>query len=86
MPTLKDAAFFKELTKRETDNSKIYAGKLLEISDDVGRFLEFIKSTFPDYPDHGIQHSCRILNYVARVMDAQIRELSDTEIFCFVRI
>lgn len=84
MPALKDAVFFKELTKRETDNSKIYAGKLLEISDDVGRFLEFIKTTFPDYPDHGIQHSCRILNYVARVMDAQIRELSDTEIFCFV--
>ena len=32
MPTLKDAAFFKELTKRETDNSKIYAGKADEIS------------------------------------------------------
>lgn len=84
MPALKDTAFFKELIKRESDNAKIYAGKLLEISDDVGRFLEFIKTTFPDYPDHGIQHSCRILNYVARVVGTQICTLSDTEIFCFV--
>lgn len=84
MPALKDTVFFKELTTRESDNAKIYAGKLLEISDDVGRFLEFIKTNFPDYPDHGIQHSYRILNYVARVVDKQIGELSDTEIFCFV--
>ena len=84
MPALKDTAFFKELTKRESDNATIYAGKLLEISDDVGSFLEYTKTTFPDYPDHGIQHSCRILNYVARVIGTQICSLSDTEIFCFV--
>ena len=36
MPALKDTVFFNELTTRESDNAKIYAGKLLEISDDVG--------------------------------------------------
>jgi len=84
MSTLKDTRFLKELDGRNTDNSKSYVGLLLLISDDIKGFLEYIKTTFPDYPDHGIEHSYRILDAVARVLGDQLCQLSDTEIFCFI--
>lgn len=84
MLTLKDTKFFNELDSRRTDNSKLYIGFLLLISDDVDKFLEYIKATFPDFPDHGIQHSYRILDSVARILGNQIHQLSETEIFCFI--
>ena len=84
MTSLNDTTFFKELSQRKTTNSIIYEGKLLEIANDVTGFLEYIKATFQDYPEHGIQHSYRILDYVARVIGNQIKQLTDTEIFCFI--
>lgn len=84
MSTLKDTKFFKELDGRNTDNSTSYAGLLLLISKDIKLFLEYIKTTFPDFPDHGIEHSYRILDAVARILGNQICQLSDTEIFCFI--
>ncbi|MCH5279399.1 MAG: ATP-binding protein [Christensenellaceae bacterium] len=84
MAALKDTIFFKKLDNRGSDNSKIYSGMLLVISDDIGRLLEYIKTTFPDFPDHGEKHSYRILDYTARILGDQIDILSDTEIFCFI--
>ncbi|MCI8922237.1 MAG: hypothetical protein HFE88_10345 [Acutalibacter sp.] len=84
MSTLKDTTFFKKLKSQESEKSLIYSGVLLQLSDDIGKFLQLIKKNFPDFPDHGEQHSYRILDYIARILGHQIDRLSDTEIFCFI--
>ena len=84
MSEIKDTVFFRLLEGRKTENAKIYVGILLQTSTEIARVLELIKKTFPEYPDHGIQHACRILTHAAKVLDKQLRTLSDTELFCFI--
>ena len=84
MSEIKDTVFFNLLDQRKTDNAKIYSGLLLQASAEIAKVLELIKYTFPDFPDHGMQHSCRILDYIARVLGDKADVLTDTEIFCFM--
>lgn len=34
----------------------------------MAAFLQYIKNMFPEYPDHGLEHSLRILNYVSEIL------------------
>lgn len=75
---------YEELDSRGTVNSKKYAGILLPIADEIGDFLQYIKSVFPDYPDHGINHSLRITDYIASILGSSVKKLTDKELFCFI--
>lgn len=72
------------LKDRNTFNSQMYVGFLNVIIKDIKGFLEFIKKIFPDYPDHGIEHSLRIEDYINDILGESLKKLSDTEIFCFI--
>ena len=84
MPTLKDYKLFKLFAERNTERDIVYAGKLITISNDIGSLLQYIKNVFPDYPDHGIQHSFRIIEHVEIILGERIRQLSSSEVFCFI--
>ena len=83
--SLKDIELYKQLSKRTSNNAKIYAGILLPLASDADNLLQYIKKEFPQYPDHGLQHSFRILQYVSRILNvATCKKMSDTELFCFI--
>ena len=78
---------FKLLQERSANSldAALLAGQLLSIENEVARMLEYVTVKFPEFPDHGIQHSLRILNYVSSILDDHIKEnISDVEIFCFI--
>lgn len=76
-----EIALLNELKKRK---SYTYHGLLNPIIQNLDDFLQNIKATFPDYPDHGIKHSINILNYIKAILGDSVSELTDTEIFCFI--
>ena len=83
--SLQDNGFYKELLKRGTANAIQYAGILQPVAADAGYLLAYIKVQFPQYPDHGIQHSYRILGYLFAMLSRQVvDEMSDTELFCLI--
>ena len=84
MPTLRDYKLFKLLAERNKERDIVYAGKLITISNDIGSLLQYIKNVFPDYPDHGIQHSFRIIEHIEVILGERIHQLSSSEIFCFI--
>ena len=83
--SLNDVFLFEVLSKRNSNKAKIYIGALLNIAADVDVLLQYIKKEFPDYPDHSLQHSLRILQYVSKILDKNTcNRMTDTEIFCFI--
>ena len=48
----------------------------------VGELLEYTKVDFPNYTDHTIRHSVRVLNYLERIMSRKMKEnITATEIY-----
>jgi len=85
MLLLKDIGIFKQLEKRTSETAKTYAGILRPIASNVDSLLQYIKKEFPNYPDHGLQHSLRILQYVSKILnDNALKNMTDTELFCLI--
>ena len=72
---------FKELTSRKDRKSVYYAAYIVQIEKNFGPVLENIKALFSEYPDHGINHSIRIMEYIGSIMSGRFkRNLSSLEI------
>jgi hypothetical protein len=75
---------FYSRTKRDAE-AKALAGLVTAIKSDIAPLLEYIKASFPTYPDHGINHSIRIVSRVSSLLSEEaIRSLSNYEIFAFL--
>ncbi len=85
MLSLNQIKLYNELCLRTSTYSKTYSGIICPIVTDSNELLSYIKNLFPDFPDHGLQHSFRILNYISYILtDDEIKTLTDTEIFCLI--
>lgn len=61
------------------------SGYLIGMESQVASTLEYIKEIFPDFTEHGMQHSLRIIEYIYRILSQEMKDnLSDIEIFCFI--
>lgn len=81
---LRNIKIYDRLIKRNNDNSIQYAGILVSIANDMNKLLEFITKSFPAFPDHGFQHSLRILNFISELLGEHLDKLTDTECFCLI--
>lgn len=82
---IQDTKLYRELRSRESDTADMYAGILSPVIKDMEAFLQYIKRFFPEYPDHGLQHSLRIIGYISEILsEKEIKELSETEIFILI--
>lgn len=73
------------LIKRENNVAKGLSGILGLIEPEVAKTLEYIKTQFPNFTEHGIQHSLRIIKYIYSIMSEELKQnISDVEIFCFI--
>ena len=81
---LEDLVIYKRLEEGKTRKTTAYAGVLSLVNQDVSSLLDYIKCRFPDYPDHGINHSIRLLSYIERLLGKQLDILNDTECFCLI--
>lgn len=82
---LKQCEMYNLLEKRDNSLSQALTGVLLLIEPEVAKTLEYIKSLFPNFTEHGIQHSLRIINYIYSIMSDELKQnISDVEIFCFM--
>lgn len=71
--------------KRENNVAKSLSGILGLIEPEVAKTLEYIKTQFPNFTEHGMQHSLRIINYIYSIMSEDLKQnISDVEIFCFI--
>jgi len=85
MISLNEIELYTALRRRESNNAVRYTGFLLPIVSDVNEFLQFIKTLFPTFTDHGLQHSLRNLMYISKILgSSNIDKMSDTEIFCLI--
>lgn len=74
-----------ELENRQDERTRYYRSFIEPLLHDMGPFLENIKCTFPEYPDHGIQHSLRILDYLAGIISSDLlAQLSSLDIFVLI--
>ena len=80
---LEELKIFKKLAQG-SNTALTYAGVLRLIQQDVSKLLEFTKCRFPDYPDHGINHSIQILFYIEHLLGNHLDVLNDTECFCLI--
>lgn len=82
---LKQCEMYNLLEKRDNSLSQALTGVLLLIEPEVAKTLEYIKTLFPNFTEHGIQHSLRIINYIYSIMSDELKQnISDVEIFCFM--
>jgi HD superfamily phosphodiesterase len=83
--TLNEIGLYKELVSRQTSNAITYQGLLRPIEEDAAYLLEYIRTLFPSYPSHNIQHSYRILEYIFGMLSTEtLSTITDTEIFCLI--
>lgn len=83
--TLENCEMLKLLLRKDSINTNEYLSVLRMIEKPVGDLLEFTKTNYPNYTDHTIQHSYRILNYLCNILSEEMKvNLSSTEIFCLV--
>ncbi len=83
--SLETCGMYNLLIKRENNVAKSLSGILGLIEPEVAKTLEYIKTQFPNFTEHGIQHSLRIINYIYSIMSEDLkRNISDVEIFCFI--
>ena len=83
---LRTCRMYKLLEARKEDSFTIsLAGSLLNMETAVAPVLEFIKTNFPGFTEHGIQHSLRIIDYINDILSDDFKDrLTDVEIFCFI--
>ena len=83
--SLENCGLYKLLMERKNNVAYSLSGILISIEPEVGKTLEYIKSQFPNFTEHGIQHSLRIINYIYSITSKEMKEnISDIEIFCFI--
>ena len=83
--SLETCGMYNLLIKRENNVAKSLSGILGLIEPEVAKTLEYIKTQFPNFTEHGIQHSLRIINYIYSIMSEDLKQnISDVEIFCFI--
>ncbi|MBD5502874.1 MAG: hypothetical protein HDR09_03710 [Lachnospiraceae bacterium] len=83
--TLENCEMQKLLLRKDSINTNEYLSVLRMIEKPVGDLLEFTKTNYPNYTDHTIQHSYRILNYLYNILSEKMKaNLTSTEIFCLV--
>ena len=83
--TLNDCELYKLLEKRNGNVAKSLSGTLISSEAEVAKTLEYIKTRFPNFTEHGMQHSLRIINYIYCIMSEELKQdISDVEIFCFI--
>lgn len=82
---LENFELFKLLKKKECEYKNQYEAILKLLVNPIGELLEYTKANFPNYTDHTIRHSVRVLNYLARIMSSKMKEnITATEIFCLI--
>lgn len=85
MLELNDIEMYGNLKERDTKNSRRYIGILEDTTCDMNHYLSYIKKSFPEFPDHGVQHSLRIVKYMSEILSIEnINNMSDSEIFVFI--
>ena len=83
--TLENCELFKLLSQKESSNKKEYIAILTLLNKPVGELLEYTKTNFPNFTDHTIRHSYRILHYIYHVINETMKkDLSATELFCLI--
>ncbi len=83
--SLETCGMYNLLIKKESNVAKVLSSVLNTIEPEVAKTLEYIKAQFPNFTDHGIQHSLRIINYIYSIMSEELKQnISDVEIFCFI--
>lgn len=83
--TLENCEMHKLLLEKKSSNTNDYVSVLRLVEKPAGDLLELTKANYPNYTDHTIQHSYRILNYLYRILNEEIKaKLSSTEIFCLM--
>ena len=83
--SLETCGMYNLLIKRENNVAKSLSGILGLIEPEVAKTLEYIKTQFPNFTEHGMQHSLRIINYIYSIMSEDFKQnISDVEIFCFI--
>ena len=68
-----ETSLYKELEGRKDEAASYYRPFLDICKNDIAPFLENIKRLFPEYPDHGMGHSVRILQYLGTIMNEQMK-------------
>jgi hypothetical protein len=83
---LEDLDLYKSLrSRRRSKVATTLLGLLHPIASDARSHLEFIKSLFPSYTDHSIQHSFRIVDRISQLLSDKVKKnLSPVEIFVFM--
>ncbi len=85
MLSLENIKIYTELISRTSNNSSFFAGILKGITSNLENLLQDIRKDYIDFPDHSIQHSFRILNYLSCILHKNIIDnMSDTELFCLI--
>ncbi len=74
MLALKDNKIYEILKKRKGHWTEYYASYILPLEHDMTSILENIKNMFPHFPDHGIQHSIRILDFIGSILSTKLQK------------
>jgi hypothetical protein len=85
--TLRNTVLFQQLLTRSQncDDSLEFAGALSSASSEISPLLEYIRLSFPAFPNHGFDHSLRILTRLGQILrPSAIEALNSTEIFCLI--
>jgi len=84
-PSLGELALFRELCKRKDPTSLTLAGMLHPVAESAAQLLEFVRLSCPEFTDHSVRHSLRILDAIARILSpACFKKLTSAEIFALV--
>lgn len=83
--SLERCGLYQLLINRNDGVAQGLAGSLVLIEPEVAKTLEYIKTQFPGFTEHGMQHSLRIIEYIYGIMSKELKQdISDIEIFCFI--
>ena len=80
--SLERSGLYQLLINRNNSVAHGLAGMLILIEPEVAKTLEYIKTQFPGFTEHGMQHSLRIIEYIYGIMSEELKQnISDVEIF-----
>lgn len=83
--TLENCKMYELLTEKNCNVQKDYEAILRILEKPAGDLLEFTKTNFPNYTDHTIQHSFRILNYLYHILSSKMKDdMTTIEVFCLI--
>lgn len=83
--SLEKCGMYLLLKDRKSNVAEALSGILVSIEPEVSKTLDYIKTNFPGFTEHGMQHSLRIIEYIYSIMGEELKQnISDVEIFCFI--